>query len=95
MAGREPNLAQHAKNAKITLDRRDVRQLQAGDALFVGAEFVFHFAGIGDIVPSIERPAEYMSANVQGTVAVLEAARQAGVRFAWANDFFGWERDER
>ena len=38
-------------------------------------DYVFHFAGIGDIVPSIERPLEYMSANVQGTVHMLECAR--------------------
>jgi UDP-glucose 4-epimerase len=48
--------------------------------LFRDARYVFHFAGIGDIVPSIERPAEYMSANVLGTVLVLEAARAANVR---------------
>ena len=41
---------------------------------------MFHFAGIGDIVPSIERPMEYMDTNVQGTVHVLEAARTRGVR---------------
>jgi UDP-glucose 4-epimerase len=63
----------------VVLDERDVRALQPGDALFAGARYVFHFAGIGDIVPSIERPLEYLSANVQGTVHVLEAARHAGV----------------
>jgi UDP-glucose 4-epimerase len=41
---------------------------------------VFHFAGIGDIVPSIERPLEYMSTNVQGTVHMLECARHARVK---------------
>ena len=30
--------------------------LEPGDPLFAGADYVFHFAGIGDIVPSIERP---------------------------------------
>src|SRR3546814_3468074 len=38
------------------------------------------FRSIGDIVPSIERPTEYMDVNVQGTVRVLECARTAGVR---------------
>jgi UDP-glucose 4-epimerase len=79
VGGREANLKQHAANADVTLDRRDIRTLAPDDALFSGARVVFHFAGIGDIVPSIERPSEYMSANVQGTVAVLEAARHAGV----------------
>jgi UDP-glucose 4-epimerase len=77
--GREANLAQHAGNPDVSLERRDIRSLQPGEALFQGADRVFHFAGIGDIVPSIERPSEYMSVNVQGTVAVLEGARHAGV----------------
>lgn len=47
---------------------------------FAGADYVFHFGGLGDIVPSIERPLDYMRANVMGTLAVLEAARQTGVR---------------
>ena len=80
VGGREANLARHRGSADLVLDRRDVRALEAGDALFAGATCVFHFAGIGDIVPSIERPVEYVSANVQGTVRVLEAARHARVR---------------
>ncbi len=80
VGGRRANLARHANNADLALDERDVRALPPGDALFSGAAYVFHFAGIGDIVPSIERPAEYMSANVQGTVHVLEAARHAGAQ---------------
>lgn len=80
VGGREANLKHHATDADVTLDRRDIRALAPDDSLFSGAGLVFHFAGIGDIVPSIEHPSEYMSANVQGTVAVLEAARHAGVR---------------
>jgi UDP-glucose 4-epimerase len=80
VGGRESNLAQHARESRLAVDRRDVRELEPDDSLFAGAEYGFHFAGIGDIVPSIERPAEYMSANVQGTVRVLECARHAGLR---------------
>jgi UDP-glucose 4-epimerase len=78
--GRRENLAQHAANPDFVLEERDVRSYEPGDPLFRGANCVFHFAGIGDIVPSIERPAEYMSANVQGTVRILECARHAQVR---------------
>ena len=46
---------------------------------------MFHFAGIGDIVPSIEQPIEYMDVNVQGTVRVLECARaRQGRKFVYA-----------
>jgi UDP-glucose 4-epimerase len=64
----------------LRFQKRDVRDLEAPSPLFDGSRFVFHFAGIGDIVPSIERPLEYLSANVQGTAAVLEAARAARVQ---------------
>jgi UDP-glucose 4-epimerase len=78
--GNEDNLAHHAGNADVSFERRDIRTLAPDDKIFAGASYVFHFAGIGDIVPSIERPTEYMSVNVQGTVHVLECARFAGVK---------------
>jgi len=79
VGGREANLAQHVGHPGLRVDIRDIRSLTPDDALFTGARCVFHFAGIGDIVPSIEHPTEYMDTNVMGTVRVLEAARRAGV----------------
>ena len=76
--GRELNLAQHAANPDVVLEIRDIRSYAPGDPLFTDAMYVVHFAGIGDLVPSIERPAEYLSVNVQGTVHVLECARASG-----------------
>jgi UDP-glucose 4-epimerase len=80
VGGRLRNLDHHRNDPRLAVEVRDVTEVPPDDALFAGAEYVFHFAGIGDIVPSIERPAEYMHANVQGTVRALEAARHAGVR---------------
>ncbi len=80
VGGREANLAHHANNPALTVSRRDIRGIEAGDPLFDGVDYVFHFAGIGDIVPSIEKPLAYMSTNVQGTVHMLECARRTGVR---------------
>ena len=78
--GHEKNLSHHAGNPAFALYKTDIRALQPGAVEFEGADYVFHFAGIGDIVPSIERPIDYMDVNVQGTVRVLECARQAGVK---------------
>jgi UDP-glucose 4-epimerase len=79
LGGRRDNLAQHATNKDFVFEEKDIRHLAPGDSLFAGAKYVFHFAGIGDIVPSIEQPIEYMDTNVQGTVRVLECARHAKV----------------
>jgi UDP-glucose 4-epimerase len=85
VGGREANLAHHAKNSRVKAEYRDIRDYQPDDKLFAGARYVFHFAGIGDIVPSIEQPTDYMSSNVQGTVHMLECARHAGVaKFVYA-----------
>lgn len=85
IGGRRENVAHHTSNPDFVLEARDIRSYSSDDPLFRGARYVFHFAGIGDIVPSIEHPGEYMSANVQGTVHMLECARHAGVaRFVYA-----------
>lgn len=78
--GREANLERHRANPDLVFDRMDIRTLDPDCNPFAGARHVFHFAGIGDIVPSIERPIEYMSTNTLGTVRVLECARAAQVK---------------
>ena len=85
IGGRVDNIAQHNDDPDVVLEHKDIRDLEAGSKMFEGAKYVFHFAGMGDIVPSIEAPIEYMSTNVQGTVRVLECARAAGVeKFVYA-----------
>jgi UDP-glucose 4-epimerase len=85
VGGRLQNLEQQKGNNDLRVDTRDVREINPGDSVYAGACHVIHFAGIGDIVPSIDRPVDYMSANVLGTVCVLEAARDAKVaKFVYA-----------
>jgi UDP-glucose 4-epimerase len=95
VGGREQNIAQHKGNPDFVLERADIRDYEPGAALFQGADYVIHFAGIGDIVPSIERPTEYMSTNVLGTVRMLECARHVGVKqfvYAASSSCYGLAR---
>jgi len=85
VGGREANLTQHANEPKVSTEWRDIRDFEPDAPIFSDAKLVIHFAGIGDIVPSIERPSEYMDVNVQGTVHMLECARHAGAqKFVYA-----------
>lgn len=79
-SGRWANLDQWKHDPNLTTDSIDVRSLDSDHRAFKDADYVFHFAGMGDIVPSIERPVDYLSTNVMGTVNVLEAARHAGTK---------------
>ena len=95
VGGREQNIAQHKRNPDFVLERADIRDYEPGAALFQGADYVIHFAGIGDIVPSIERPTEYISINVLGTVRMLECARHVGVKqfvYAASSSCYGLAR---
>jgi UDP-glucose 4-epimerase len=80
VGGRLENLESHRGNSNLRFEDQDIRELPERSKLFAAAQYVFHFAGIGDIVPSIERPADYMATNAMGTVRALECARHAGVK---------------
>ena len=80
VGGRLENLEHRKGEPNLVVEVRDIRELAADDKLFAGAQYAFHFAGIGDIVPSIDRPVDYLSTNVLGTVKVLEATRHAKVQ---------------
>ena len=57
MGGSFANLL-HCNN--LDFWRQDIRKLKDDEKFFSDARYLFHFAGIGDIVPSIEHPREYM-----------------------------------
>jgi UDP-glucose 4-epimerase len=83
--GRRRNLEHLKRDPRLELIEADVADPLAIAPHFAGVGRVFHLAALADIVPSIERPADYHRANVDGTFAVLEASRHAGVsRFVYA-----------
>ncbi len=78
--GRLANLEHVHPGPDVEFHEVDICTLEANSAIFTGVDLVLHFAGIGDIVPSVEYPVDYLETNVMGTVKVLEASRHAGVR---------------
>lgn len=83
--GRLENL-DHQKDSKcLKIVQADVCNYEEIVNYFDGIDWVFHFAALADIVPSIQNPVEYFKANVDGTFAVVQAARNKGVkRFLYA-----------
>ena len=85
VGGRIENIEPFINSGNCEFFQKDIRELETDSEIFKNVDFILHFAGIGDIVPSIQKPAEYMSVNVQGTVKVLETARANKVkRFVYA-----------
>jgi UDP-glucose 4-epimerase len=78
--GHETNLKQHKNNENLKCDWMDINKIDPNSSLFSDVSYCFHLAGIGDIVPSIEKPKDYMQTNIQGTVNVLEASRNFNLK---------------
>lgn len=79
------NLEAFQNHPSFQFVKADIRDREGIEPLFKGMDWVFHLAGMADIVPSIDNPKEYFEVNVDGTFNVLESAKTANVkRFIYA-----------
>ena len=78
--GRLQNLEHHKANPLLTFHNLDITTVELNHPIFGDVDWLFHMAGIGDIVPSIERPLDYFHTNAFGTTRIAEAARNANVK---------------
>ena len=75
--GQEQNLVHHKNNDKLIIEKTDIRDCEKIKTFFNDINEVYHFAGIGDIVPSIENPIEYFSVNASGTAILMDCLRNS------------------
>ena len=78
--GRPENLDHHKNNPSLLVYHMDIRNREEIEPIFKGVDYIFHFAALADIVPSIQKPWDYYSSNVLGTYNVVECAKEAGVK---------------
>ncbi|MBN1202540.1 MAG: NAD-dependent epimerase/dehydratase family protein [Anaerolineae bacterium] len=64
----------------VSFSRGDVNDVPRLWALLQGVECVYHLAARVNVTESVRYPREYNAVNVGGTVSVLEAMRDVGVR---------------
>jgi UDP-glucose 4-epimerase len=90
VSGHRTNLAHLAGRVEFVhgdlVNRPDV------DRALAGVEVVFHQAALASVPRSVERPLDTNAACVTGTVNLLDAARQSGVRrvvFAASSSAYG------
>ena len=67
-------------NPQAQFFNEDIRNLEKIKILFNGVDYVFHFAAFPRVQPSIEDPITSNDINLNGTLNVLVAARDAKVK---------------
>lgn len=84
--GKQANVDLFLSNPRYTFIKGDVKDLAVCQAACDGVDYVLHQAAWGSVPRSIELPLFYCANNIQGTLNMLEAARQAHVKtFVYAS----------
>jgi UDP-N-acetylglucosamine 4-epimerase len=84
--GKRENIEGFLHNKNFTLIEDDIRNYEACMVACAGADYVLHQAAWGSVPRSIEMPLLYEEINIRGTLNMMEAARQQGVKkFVYAS----------
>jgi UDP-N-acetylglucosamine 4-epimerase len=84
--GKRENIEVFLHNKNFTLIEDDIRNLEASLSACEGVDYVLHQAAWGSVPRSIEMPLLYEEINIRGTLNMMEAARQQGVKkFVYAS----------
>ena len=79
VSGKKSNLSHH-KKTDVKIVKLDISKSKKLDKYFKKIDYVFHLAGLAEIIPSIKKPKKYFKTNVFGTFNVVEAAKKARVK---------------
>jgi len=84
--GKRENIEAFLSNPDFTLIEGDIRDYETCEKACDGVDYVSNQAAWGSVPRSIEMPLLYEEINIRGTLNMLEAARQKGVkRFVYAS----------
>lgn len=84
--GKQENVDLFLGNPKYTFIKGDIKDLDTCMRACQGADYVLNQAAWGSVPRSIEMPLFYSANNIEGTLNMLEAARQCGVKkFVYAS----------
>lgn len=74
------NLKSAKKNKNLIFIKKNICEKNINLKKIKKVDYFFHFAGKGDIVPSIQQPFEYFNTNVIGTINMLQLAKKLYVK---------------
>ena len=86
------NVREIGAHEHFRLVEGDILDTELLASLLKGVDLVAHIAALAGVRPSIQAPEKYVRTNIQGTLGLLNACRDAGVRrmvFASTSSVYG------
>ena len=91
--GHIENIQPYLEHPDFTFIQEDIRNLDACLKATEGVDYVINLAAWGSVPRSIEMPLLYEEINIRGTLNMMEASRQNGVKaFCLCFQFLGLRR---
>lgn len=84
--GKKENITSFTDNPRFEFIEGDIRDFETCQMACRDVDYVLHQAALGSIPRSIKHPVLYEEVNIGGTVKMMQAAKEAGVkRFVYAS----------
>jgi len=90
--GKKENIARLIEKDNVTFTQGSILDLSLLQKLFQDVDYIFHLAALARVPRSIEDPLTTNEVNIKGTLSVLLAARDNGVRkviYASSSSIYG------
>ena len=94
-SGKKQNLSHHKKKDVKIIDL-DISKNKNLQKYFNKVDYVFHLAGLAEIIPSIKYSKKYFINNVLGTLNVLEASKNIKIKkfiYAASSSCYGYPKN--
>ena len=79
ISGKKKNLSHHKKK-DVKIINLDISKNKNLEKYFYKLDYVFHLAGLAEIIPSNKDPKKYFTTNVFGTLNILEASKNKKIK---------------
>lgn len=75
-SGKKINIKHNLNNKKFIFFNIDLKNFETVSKKIKKIDYVFHFAGNGELIPSIEKPYQYFKNNTLNSVLLIETIRK-------------------
>tara|TARA_Y100001970_G_C14101425_1_gene785702 strand:- start:109 stop:1098 length:990 start_codon:yes stop_codon:yes gene_type:complete len=75
-SGKKINIKHNLNNKKFVFFNKNLKHFEIISKKIKKIDFIFHFAGNGELIPSIEKPYQYFKNNALNSVLLIETIRK-------------------